>query len=178
MEPIDRILELAKKIKALSERGVGGERENAIVMLQRLMKNHEITMDMINENDAKDHVFVIIKDRKRFFFQVIANVAGKNVKYGQYVKAPRGKLRYFINCTASEAIEIQAKFDFFYTAYEKEVDIFYSAFIQKNNLYSKPTGEEREDDDKELTTEESERLSLMMNMMQGMKRHIFTKQLN
>lgn len=172
----ERVIELAKKLKALADRGIGGERNNAIKMLEKLMAQHAITMDMINENDAKDHPFVVDKLSRKFFVQTVANVVGRNGKFGQYVKAPRNKLRFYVTCTPAEAIEIQAKFDFFYTAWEKELEIFYSAFIQKNQLYSKPTeGDEHED--KDLTQEELRNLAKMLSLMKGMTRHIFTKQI-
>lgn len=174
----EKILILARKLKSLSDRGVGGEKQNAITMLESLMKKHGITVDVINENDAKDHEFIIPDDRMdiKFFIQVMANVMGGNVDWGSYKKAPRGKKRYYIKCTPSEAIEIQAKFNFFNEIWESELEIFYSAFIQKNHLYRKSSKDDK-GGDKELTPEERNKLMKMMHMMSGMERHIFTKQI-
>lgn len=174
----ERIIELAKKLKALAEQGIDGEKQNAITMLQAMMKKHGITMEMINENDAKDHEFITSNDKQvqRFFMQIIANVLGKNKKAGKYVRHPRGKERWFAYCTPSEAIEIQARFDFFWPIWEKEVDIFYAAFIQTNRLYRKPSNDD-EKEEKELSQQEKERLFKMMNLMANMDRHVFTKQI-
>jgi len=42
-----KILDKAKKLKELADRGVGGEMENAKDMLEKYMKKHNITMDEI-----------------------------------------------------------------------------------------------------------------------------------
>lgn len=42
-----KYLELAKKIKALADRGVGGEKINAAAMLELHMTRHGITMENI-----------------------------------------------------------------------------------------------------------------------------------
>lgn len=173
----ERAINLAKKLKSLSERGIGGEKENAIAMLQSLMKKHSITMEMINENDAKDHDFVINDDEETFFIQIIANVIGvKDTQWGTYKMHPKQKIIYWINCTPSEAIEIQAKFNFFIKIWVKERDIFYSAFIQTNRLWSKPSGENN-DDEKELSREEKEKIRKMLSLMEVMDRHLFIKQI-
>ncbi len=41
---MDKIIELAKKLKALSERGEGGEKLNADRMLKDLMNKHDISL--------------------------------------------------------------------------------------------------------------------------------------
>lgn len=56
--------------------------------------------------------------------------------------------------------------------------IFYKAFIQKNHLYSKSTGENEDvDNDKDLTPEEMAELFRMAQIMGGLDRHSFHKRL-
>jgi hypothetical protein len=170
------VLKLAKKLKALADRGVGGEKENATAMLQRLMGKHGITMEMLTENEAIKHKFTVQVDQYKFWRQVVANVLGSSSV--NYIPAQKGRKRsYFVVCTPQEAVEIQARFEFFYKIWTEELDVFYSAFIQTNRLYKKPSGEDNDEEEKELTPEEEKKLCKMANMMAGMDRHIFTKQI-
>lgn len=176
MSNSNKPIELAKKLKALADRGIDGEKQNAISMLHTLMKKHKITMEMITGDEKKDYQFIIPKGSDRFFRQISSSVLGKTHGTVEYTYHPRNKHRMGITCTPAEAIEIEGKFKFYWKAYNDEVDIFYNAFIQKNKLYVKPS----QDDDaeqKELTTEEKARLYKMMNMMQGMDRHHYMRQL-
>jgi O-glycosyl hydrolase len=174
---MEKILELARKLKALAERGIGGEKENAAAMLNRLMKQHGITIDMISGTEKKDFVFYTVQERRQFLVQIIANVLGKKCNIFSYPSdARRKKKRVGTTCSPAEAVEIQAKFDFFWKAWESELDVFYSAFIQTNKLYSKKTGDE-DDEERELTLAERQKLWKMANMMQGMDRHHFVKQI-
>lgn len=177
---MEKVLELAKKLKALADRGVDGEKESAQAMLEKLMAKHGITIDMIETPDIGDHQFLMEDKDYRFWRQVVSSVLGKG--YDVFVfpidRRNRRKLkRYQIRCTGAQAIEIQAKFDFFKKIYEDEQEIFYSAFIQKNKLYAKPKEGEEDRDAPDLTPEELDRLMRMMEMMGGMKRHHFLKQL-
>lgn len=172
---MEKIIQLAKKLLALAEKGVDGEAENALNMLHKLMQQHGITMDMINENDVKEHHFYVEKEKYKIWRQVVASVLGNSTV--SYYKGERKKKKsYFIKCTPAEALEIQAKFDFYWAAWEKELKTFTSAFIQKNKLYQKPD-ENDEKEDRELTPEELDELYRLYQMMGGIQRHHFVKQL-
>lgn len=172
----ENVLELLKKLKALAEKGVGGEKENAADKLQKLMDKHNITWDMLNDDVKKRKEFKIHKDDETFFFQVVSSVVG-NTKYQSYRGEERkAKRRYIFDLTDVEFIEISTKFEFYLKKYKEDLKIFYSAFIQKNELYRKQTDEEKEER-KPLTPEEKEELWRMMQMMSGMKRHQLQKQL-
>lgn len=49
-------------------------------------------------------------------------------------KAGRHKL-IGVQCTPYEQLEIEANFEFFKNALEQELEVFYTAFCQKNYLY-------------------------------------------
>lgn len=49
--------ELLKKIKALAERGYGGEKENAEKLLKKLMKEYNIKEEDLDEDVIKDFPF-------------------------------------------------------------------------------------------------------------------------
>ena len=174
---MNKIIELAKKLKALADGGIGGEKENAAAMLDRLMKQHDITIDTISDVEKKDYIFNVEKEKEKFLIQIIASVIGNNFDHWTYISDRRKKIkRHRIICTPAEAIEIQAKFDFFWKAWESELEIFYGAFVQKNRLFSKPSGK-MDEEERELSLEERQRLRKMMNMMEGIEEHHFLKQL-
>lgn len=76
-----------------------------------------------------------------------------------------------IDCTPAQYIEIEADFAFYAAAMEEEMGIFYSAFLQKNNLFPPPelareNTEEEDGEDMDL-----ERLAKIRAMMDGIEQH-------
>lgn len=182
----EKILTLAKKLKALSDRGVGGEKESATRILLRFCDKHGISLEEITgEEEVSDHEVWLEKEPSKeisFFVQVCSSVLGKDFKVGIYKRNYKkgqkysGKKRCFVTCTPSQLLEIKAKHDFFWKHYQEEVEIFYSAFIQTQRLFAKSDPNDKSDE-KPLTDEEKEELYKIMNMMQGMDRKVFNKQL-
>lgn len=176
VKQMDKIIELLKKLKALAEGGVDGEKDNAEKLLYTMMKKHGITMDMLEENIRRRKTFKITAAQKKVFFQVAGSVLGKNTAYWHNKKSKAQIKEYDFELTEIEFLEVKAKFDFYWKAYQEELEIFTSAFIHKNRLYSKPTDEDEEP--KELTLEEKQRIFKIRQMMDGMESRTFLKQLN
>ncbi len=133
----EKILELAKKLKALADKGIDGEKDNALTMLKRLMTKHNISMEMIEENFVKEHEFYIEFADYKFWRQIVSNIMGRTSTSYKPAELRKKKRHYYVECTPAQAIEIQAKFDFYSTAWKKDLEIFYSAFIQKKQIVSK-----------------------------------------
>lgn len=172
------IIDLLKKLKALADRGVGGEKENAQQMLQRLMDKHGISLEDIEGEVKRRRDFFISDEQMKFFKQVVGSVVGREYVYKSRRGDRRKKKLIALDLTDADYIEIDAKFDFFWKAWEKDVLLFYKAFVQKNHLYSKPNDDEKEeDDDREYTAEEKAEFFRMAQMMAGMEKHNFQKQL-
>lgn len=170
----DSVLELIKKLKALADRGEGGEKNNAAEKMQQLMDKHGITWDMLDIDVKKRREFLIHKDDMKFFFQIISNVVGIT-NYSEYRdEARKAKRTYIFQLTDLEYIEIETKYTYFLQKYKEDLKIFYTAFIQKNQLYRKANEDEER---KPLTPEEKEELYKVMEMMSGMKKHQLQKQL-
>ena len=153
---MDRIIELAKKLKALSERGEGGEKLNAARMLKDLMQKHDISLDQIEEVSREKRQFTFKPNQQKLFTQIAAMVMGRKVEFWK-IKRKRNALS--IECTVAEFMEIQAAFDFFWEAYERELNLFYKAFIFRNNLLP----EDAIEPDQPMDQEEMEKLTNMMN---------------
>jgi hypothetical protein len=169
----DQILELAKKVHALATKGVGGEKENAEAFLKKLIKKHGIELTDVVEEAKKEYTFICKSiDQKKFLYQVIASVIGRDFK-SQYAVNNRRKV--FIMLTVSEYIEIDTKFNYFWKLWQDELGLFYDAFVQTNSLYSKIDG--KESVPKDLSPEEKQRLRRMFEMMDTIKKGSINKQI-
>lgn len=68
---------LLKKIRALAERGVGGEAENAEEILRRLMEKYGVSEDELDEEERRRHDFEYHgKEQETLLRQVVYKVTG------------------------------------------------------------------------------------------------------
>lgn len=128
--------ELLKKIKALADRGVDGERESAQTLLARLMEQYGISETELEEERRETAWFPYSQEtERRLLNQIIYMVTGAGGFgcVGTYSGRKRKKMG--TECTAAERLEIEANYAFFKAAMEEELEIFYSAFACKNNLF-------------------------------------------
>lgn len=129
---------LLKKIRALAERGVGGEADNAEKILRRLMEKYGVSEDELDEEERRRHDFEYHgKEQEKLLRQVVFKVTGGyayNLVYnatGRKVKTKLGA-----DCTAAEKVEIEFLFDFYTRLWERERAAFLSAFIQKHRIFA------------------------------------------
>ena len=158
----DKIIQLAKKLKALAERGIGGEKINAQNMLDKLLMENDLTIEQINEPDRKDHFFEYKFKQRDILVQVIRSIMGNKSIYTVTGK----KTVICISCDNAEYIEIQAAFNVFWKAYEKELDLFLVAFVSKNKLFAAGPS----DNDKPSTLTEIEKYKIA-KMSEGIDKY-------
>ena len=170
---------LAKKLYALSKQGVGGEKDNAAEMLEKLCKKHNISMEDLEDEVKREREFSIKKDEyiKRLFFQVVFSVVDRDRDVLTYTNSKserkKGYKSYFINLTDYEFLEITSKYEFYLDKYTQDADIFFSAFIQRNRLFPKT----RASNDEELSEEEQERIMKVLSMASNLDKHEFLKRI-
>ena len=154
---------LLKKIKALAERGVDGERENAEALLARLMEKYGVSEEELSEDIRKRHDFEFHgKEQKKLLRQIVFKVTG-GYAYELYYTASGRKVKTLLaaDCTPAEKVEIEFLFDFYIRLWDRERDAFLAAFIQKHKLFSM-----REDaPTQEISREEAEKMSALMQGM-------------
>lgn len=171
----EQLLQKVKKIQTLAERGDRGEKESAAALLERLMKQYGITETEIAE-DRRGIAWFRFKTplERKLLGQIIYAVTGRvgSGCVGTYTNRTRKMLG--IECTAAERLEIKFSFEFYNAALEKELDRFYSAFINKNNIFPENPIDEIPEAG-EIDPEEAQRLSMMMA---GMEEHTRRKALN
>lgn len=129
-------LELAKKLKALADRGIGGEKINAAEQLKKLIAKHGISLEDIESETLSDHFFDVQVKTRKIFIQVCAYVIGINARI-YFVQNGRGKkkpARMLVVCTSAQAVEIESMYYFYSKDYLEQIKTFELAYIYKNNL--------------------------------------------
>lgn len=163
--------ELLKKLKALADGGVGGEKDNAERKLNALMDKLGITEYELEENTVSKFIFKTKKDKylNKLFHQLLSSLEDfeniRGYKTGMY--------EFTIFLTSAQTIELQAKYDFYCQKFQEDLEIFYLAFIGKNKLWYY-TDEPIEEN---LTPEDKKKRFLANQMELGLQKHNFHKQI-
>lgn len=169
----DKILEKLKKIKALAERGVGGEKETAMRMYEELCQKYGISEDEAEkalEKLEKRWFSYSTQLEKQLLLHIFYKVTGSPEHY-VYVGKYRHRKKCGCVCTALEAAEIELLFGFYREEMEKELEVFMIAFTQRNYLFPDESARLYKEDEcsvLELTDEELQkykRASLMQEFM-------------
>lgn len=177
MENIKHI-ELAKKIKALADKGIGGEKINAEKMLDSLLKKHHITIEEIEGEKIDHHFFNLKEEEAKLWYQIVKSVNNKLKCYGPFPKKDIKSVgldgNYLVECTVSEYIEIDAKNTIYQRLYKDEIDIFYHAFCTANNILIRP---DKKIDASDLNYDELKTLLRVREMSRNIKSQNYHKQL-
>lgn len=168
---MSKLDDLLRKLKALADQGVGGEKTNAQHMLQKLMARHGISSEALEEAQVKKHrIEVSEKYQVGVLSQCILKVMGKNYPIYE-VGSSDGKQYTSWECTLAQFIEVKAYYDFYYPLWEQEVKAFYFAFVQKHQIlpFNASQMSSSEMDPAEVKK--------MMDMQRGMDDKNFQKQI-
>lgn len=130
--------ELLRKLKALADGGVGGEKINAQRKLAALMKKYGIAEE---ELSAEQQICCEFKYRTEtelvLLKQTIYKVTNEISFYGFTYTATGRKVARVLGCkcTRAQQIEIEFLFDFYKRTYKKDAELFLQAFIQKHQIF-------------------------------------------
>lgn len=154
-------LELLQKLKALAERGVGGEKTNAQQQMERVMKQFGITHADLEGLERRSFNFTVRPEQEWLFLQVAYSVIGV-VEGMPGIQAHRLGSYIVITTQADQAVEIEAKFAFYESVYVSELKTFQLAFIQKNTIFpaNAPAG------DNGMSDEERNKMLKMMGSIE------------
>lgn len=135
----DKIAEKLKKIKALADRGVGGEKETAMRMYEELKARYEIEDEEIMLDTVSLHWFgyngELEEDLLTQIFYKVTGSASYHVYTGKYKR----RKKRGCDCTEIEAAEIKLLFSFYKEELKRELKTFMIAFRSGNNLYPDET---------------------------------------
>ena len=130
--------ELLKKLKALVDRGIDGEKVNAEKKLKELMRKYDISENELIEDKITTVAFKYHgKEQRRLLVQIIYKVTNCTdfYTYHSINSGRKSKTSLGADVTAAQKIEIEFLFDFYAKQYEKERSNFLEAFIQKHKLF-------------------------------------------
>ncbi|WP_236354876.1 DUF2786 domain-containing protein [Konateibacter massiliensis] len=156
----EKTIQRIKKLQALAERGVGGEKTTAAAMLEKLLaKNGIETLEELETEEAEYFLFSYkgkheITLLKQCMYKVIGAAAGR-----EYYRSHGTRQKIGIYCTKAQKIEIELEFEFYRNVFYEELDNFMCAFIQAQKIF--PTDAPRRDIDiTELTPEDLSRMAM------------------
>lgn len=177
---MSKYIELAKKVKALAEKGIDGEKENAEKLLKALMKKHNISTEDLEDEKPEMFYFKIESYSHDLEFKILNQLCGI---FGlrMYGKFPAKLMReyrlpgnYGIECSKVIYLEIKAKHEFYCHRMRKRLDEFFYAFCIKNELLVPET---KDDHDKILTPEEKQTMLNALKISKNMESDFFLKQI-
>lgn len=155
----------------MADKGTGGEKEAAKVLLERLMQKHGITEADLEEETTRLEWFQYKDElQMRLLHQVIYAVLGDRELY-KWAKSRKKQVGVY--CTIAEKIEIEVTFEFYCQAMQEELDLFLKAFCLKNNLF--PSFDVKPETDTHETEISDKELNQIFYMMKGMKQRTFRK---
>lgn len=162
---MSKIEDRLRKLLALAEGGVGGEKVNAQRMLESMLEKHDMSVEDISDDLIETYWFKYKgKLEKRLLYQIINSVS-KNADLWKHRKR---RETTGADVTKTQMLEIELKFECYKKALNDDIDSLFTAFIHTNKIY--PLSDEVDDEDEsELQTpEEKARLFKIAQMMQGM----------
>ena len=153
----EKIAEKLKKIKALAERGVGGEKETAMRMYEDLKARYEIEDEEIMLDAVTLHWFSYADSLEEdLLTQIFYKVTG-SASYHHYTGKYSRRKKRGCDCTEIEAAEITLLFNFYKEELKRELKAFMIAFKNGNDLFPDKTArcyKEYDGPDRERTDEE------------------------
>lgn len=155
-------LELMKKLKALAEKGVGGERENAQAMLDKLLAKYDISAEALSDEELSDHAFTYHDDFERRLLSQLRDKIATNRDAFRYKYGKGARSTYYCTCTEAEALQIQIEFEFYSALWKDEQEMFFQAFLQKHQIFDTKPGCRTMEIDHETTM----RMAMMIEAMQ------------
>lgn len=168
---------LAKKLKALADRGIGGEKLNAQNMLDAHLKKHGIAYEDIEAEALHDFYYNVDGIFSKLLHQIACRVRYGIRVFGipkKDVKKHKLPGNFIIECTTAEYIEIDLMYDIYKKLYESELDVFYTAFLAANDLLARPPVTKSYED---LSPEDQEKQDRAAKMAQAVKTATIRKQL-
>lgn len=125
-----------KKLQALAERGVGGEKTTAEKMLQKMLKKNGIGSLEELETDSYEYTLFSYhgKHEIKLLRQCMYKVMGADSDRTTYrTKGTRQKIGIY--CTKAQKIEIELEFEFYKNVFYEDLSTFMDAFIQAQGIF-------------------------------------------
>lgn len=137
-----RIMDRLAKMKALADGGVGGERENAARLLEEVARKYGVDLLRTDAPEMElPHDFSFGGWKLDLLRQLVSIArlelyGSLEVDHLQLYDRKLGKklVGRFCKCTDAQWVEIMAKHDVLARDYERQLDVFFRAFLEANDL--------------------------------------------
>lgn len=132
----EKTIQRIKKLQALAERGVGGEKDTAAAMLQKMLEKNGINSLEELETDEVEYFLFSYSGKhevtllKQCMYKVIGAAAGRSYYRSKYTRQKIGTY-----CTKAQKMEIELEFEFYRNVFYEELGDFMTAFIQKQSTF-------------------------------------------
>jgi len=167
-----KVIDLLRKLKALADNGIDGEKETAEDMLARLMAKHNVTWFDLSMKEKREITLRWKSDLElRIVSQIVCHVA--TYPECNFSKHPKQNKMYVYG-PVDEMMLIEAMYDFYKAEWYKQLDVFYQAFVQKQGVFANSTWPDFGVKKPDLSREEIFRLQ---QMSEGIPKAVFHKQL-
>ena len=84
-----------------------------------------------------------------------------------YTRGRGSKTILLLRCTDAQAIQISIEYEFYCQTWKEEQEFFFRCFVQKHSIFQMDESKRiQNDNEEELSREESLRMQLAMNAMQ------------
>lgn len=167
------IINKLKKIAALADRGVGGERVNAKIQLEKLLEKYSLDMsDIQGQADQPTEWWFFpyaTRVEKDLLIQCYATLnLADDEGFLRYRRSrnPRG-LKFEL--TTMQKAELADMYKYYRKLYTKEMKLLFSAFLNKHNLFSESSG------DREPPKLSLEEMAALLQMMSSLRTSVHIK---
>lgn len=164
----EKNIQLIKKLQALAEQGVGGERETARKKMAALMAKYGVTEADLTDEKISDHEITYSgKHEKRLLYQIFYRINHERSVYRYSHGHGRNTILIF-RATEAEAVQARVEFEFYKSLWAEEVDFLFQCFVQKHRIF-------RTDPDAPVGYANEEESTRMLHMMLGMRNKTMQK---
>ncbi len=180
-KPREYFINKALKLKAMLSSSFKGEQEAAEHLLADLMQKNNITWKDLDDSIEQEYVMPCENEyHKRLLIQCTYKVVGSGHCYRMFSSSDKEHTKDVhetemmkIKVKPCDFLTIKLDWEFFYMKFKEELDIFYRAFIEQNNLFP-PEELQREDDiddNEDLSEKDMKKIRGMMTGIDSYTRY-------
>lgn len=156
------------KIKALADRGFGGEKENASQLFHQLLSQHGLSLsDFEREGETEIEFHLVVKQEDTImyglFVQLTASLELESFVFAKHLRGDR-KHTQILKGSAAKIEEFKLKWEVYGEALKEEVGATILAFYATNSLFRPRKDDAPYKKRSELSKAERKALEKMMSM--------------
>ena len=162
--------DLIRKVKALADKGVGGEKINAEALLKKLMLKYGLTEDdIMSEKLIQFRISTPKKGHLQSLFIQILHACGYD-ENGSFHLVGGNSKEWIFEAPISTKIDFLERWEFYRAHYLEDLDTFFLAFLYKNKLLCDSGKDDSKPDQKTINKHLK-----AQKMLFGLDQHVLNK---